>query len=312
MSDEIGNGILVFLDRDLNAAQPALKKGLALALAARLPLTVAVNADNPAMRRVMRLHEGQREDAEDRLRHAWRRRIDELVDDAAGHLDLYKRISLDRDVEDNLRQTVLDCQPVLIVIHTSDSSSLRRHLFTPRDWMLIRHAPGAVLCVHDRPWSAPLRITMAVEPEDGENGLDSAVLRVARHWARSLETEELDAVHVMEFPDETLILVAGEALPEYAANASNIRDYHQRALDHFAERHQVDAGRVHLLEGPISATLTEYCEQHGSDWLVVGTVRRNAFERLLLGATAEALLHHTHNDVLVVKPAGFASDWEPR
>ena len=37
-----GNGILVFLDRDLKAPQPALTKGLKLARAAGLPLTVMV------------------------------------------------------------------------------------------------------------------------------------------------------------------------------------------------------------------------------------------------------------------------------
>ncbi len=59
----------------------------------------------------------------------------------------------------------------------------------------------------------------------------------------------------------------------------------------------------------MTRTLTAYCEEEGADLLVVGTVRRNTVERLLLGATAESLLTRTGNDVLVVKPEDFESDW---
>lgn len=312
------NGILVFLDRDLNTAQPALKKGLAVARAAALPLTVAVNADSPAMRRALAMDQQRRDGAEGRLRHAWRRRIEELIGDDNDAPDVTQRISLDRDAEEDLRRTVMDVKPALTVIHTSDSGPLRRHLFTPRDWMLIRHAPGAVLCVHDRPWSTPPRFTLAIEPEseagDGrkeraEGALDTAILRAGRRWAAPFSAD-LEAVHVMEFPDETLIMAAGETLPEYTRNAQGIRSHHRQALEGFAHRHGLGNDHIHLLEGPIAKTLAHHCEQQGRDWLIVGTVRRTVFERLLLGATAEALLTCAGNDVLVVKPEHFVSDWE--
>ncbi|MED5602173.1 MAG: hypothetical protein VX935_07135, partial [Pseudomonadota bacterium] len=54
-------GILVFLDRDLKAPQPALTKGLKLARAAGLPLTVMVNSDSAAMRRAVGLDEERRQ-----------------------------------------------------------------------------------------------------------------------------------------------------------------------------------------------------------------------------------------------------------
>ncbi|ASK33906.1 universal stress protein [Alcanivorax sp. N3-2A] len=298
------DGILVFLDRDLKAPQPALKKALLLAQASSLPLTVAVNADSPAMRRAVGGDEQRLEAAGQQIRTAWERRIEEL----AGGAVLETRVNVSKDVEESLRDTVKDCRPALVVVHTSEEGTIKRHLFTPRDWMLIRRAPCAVLCVHSRPWSTVPRITMAVEPEEREDGLDATVFHAARRWGDALQAE-LDAVHVLEHPDETLLLVAGEALPEYAASSANIRDYHRKALDQFAHRHQLDADKTHLLEGPISSTLAEYCEEHGSDILVVGTVRRNTFERLLLGATAEALLTRASNDVLVIKPDGFESDW---
>lgn len=303
MSSE--NGILVFLDRGLKAPQPALEKGLRLARASGLPLTVAVNSDSPTMRRALGFDDQRREHAEQQLAAAWEQRIDELSDG----MPVTKRVAANRDAEAALRNTVLSCAPKLIVVHTSDEGALKRHLFTPRDWMLIRHAPCAVLCVHSAPWGESPRITAAVEPEQKPGGLDSAVIGAARYWNEQLHGE-LQAVHVLEHPDETLLLVAGEALPEYAANAKSIRDYHAKALAEFARRENFPRERTTLLEGPVTRTLVDYCQDEGCDLLVVGTVRRNTVERLLLGATAESLLTRTENDVLVVKPADFRSDWQ--
>ncbi|MCC4309951.1 universal stress protein [Alcanivorax marinus] len=298
------NGILVFLDRDLKAPQPALEKALKLARAAGQRLTVAVNSDSAAMRRAVGFDDQRRENAERQIVRAWEKRIDDLVGDVA----VEKRVAAHRDAETALRETVVDCAPSLIVVHTSDEGTLKRHLFTPRDWLLIRHAPCPVLCVHSPAWSDPPRITAAVEPEEEAGGLDSAVIHQARYWSEQLHGE-LEAVHVLEHPDETLLLVAGEALPEYAASAKSIRDYHAKALAEFARRENLPDERTTLLEGPVTRTLVDYCEDEGCDLLVVGTVRRNTVERLLLGATAESLLTRTVNDVLVVKPEDFESDW---
>ena len=298
------NGILVFLDRDLKAPQPALEKAMRLARAAGLPLTVAVNSDSSAMRRAVGFDEQRQQNAERQIARAWEKRIDDLV----GETKVEKRVGAHRDAETALRETVLECKPSLIVVHTSEEGTLKRHLFTPRDWLLIRHAPCAVLCVHSPAWSDPPRITAAVEPEEQPGGLDAAVIHQARYWSEQLHGE-LEAVHVLEHPDESLLLVAGEALPEYAASANSIRDCHAKALAEFARRENLPDQNTTLLEGPVTRTLVDYCEEEGCDLLVVGTVRRNTVERLLLGATAESLLTRTGNDVLVVKPEDFESDW---
>ncbi len=300
------DGILVVLDRHLKAPQPALKKGRLLAAALGCPLLVTVNSDSSAMRRAVGLDQKRRQAAEQQIRNAWERRIQDLLagTEATVHITTHK------DQDEDLRQTVIAAKPRLVVVHTSEEGTLRRHLFTPRDWLLIRRAPCPVLCVQDRPWSEPPVFTAAIEPEEeDESGLDTTVLAAAREWSASLQAS-LNAVHVLEHPDETLLLVAGEALPEYAASAESIRKSHREALDRFAERHGLPLERTEMLEGPIAGTLADYCENNGTDVLVVGTVRRNKVERLLLGATAESLLVHARNDVLVIKPDGFDADWQ--
>ena len=76
-----------------------------------------------------------------------------------------------------------------------------------------------------------------------------------------------------------------------------------------SQRENLPEEKTILLEGPVTRTLTDYCEEEGADLLVVGTVRRNTVERLLLGATAEGLLTRAGCDVMVVKPDDFESDW---
>lgn len=95
-----GNGILVFLDRDLKAPQPALTKGLKLGRAAGMPVTVMVNSDSAAMRRAVGLDEERRQAAEKQIHKAWDKRIDALC----GDHKVEKRIISSRDSERALRE----------------------------------------------------------------------------------------------------------------------------------------------------------------------------------------------------------------
>ena len=55
--------------------------------------------------------------------------------------------------------------------------------------------------------------------------------------------------------------------------------------------------------------LARHCEANQIDVLVVGTVRRNLAERMLLGSTAETVITRARSDVLVIKPDRFESPW---
>ena len=117
MANTESDGILVFLDHDLKAPQPALDKALKLARAAGLPLTVTVNSDSAAMRRAVDFDDQRRAAADKQIRKAWEQRIDTLCGDHTVRVE--KRIVSTRDSEEALRDTVRECHPALTVVHTA-------------------------------------------------------------------------------------------------------------------------------------------------------------------------------------------------
>ncbi|MEQ3636891.1 universal stress protein [Alcanivorax sp.] len=299
--------IIAILDRDLKADQPALLKAQHLAAASQASLQIVVNAYSSAMLRAVGLDTERQDAAKKQIRNAWHNRISELLGQDKGEID----VLWEKDSMEGLRKVILSQKPSLVVVHTSDDSALRRHLFTPRDWQLIRKAPCPVLCVHSRQWNKPPRVLAALDPGTGEASDDKLsihVLECARRYSALLGAD-LTACHVLDEMDEGLIMVAGEAIPDYTASMEKVRDFHRDNFFQFGATQGLDKQQMHTLNGPVAPTLSRHCEQDNVDLLVLGTVHRNLPERLLLGSTAESVITKANADVLVVKPGGFQSPW---
>ncbi len=300
--------LLVILDRDLKAPQPALDKGLAIARHNETPLHVLVNAYSSAMIRAVGADRERQQAAQVQIRKAWQKRIGVLT----GGMDIALTIVWEKDSMAALRDPILALSPAMVIVHTNQESGLRRHLFTPRDWQLIRKAPCPVLCVHGREWSSSPRVLAALDPGDSPNNdepLAKDVLQAARAFSKTLGGQ-LQACHVLDEMDDSLILLVGDAMADYNAGIDQIRnDYRERFLQ-FGTAHGLDREQMAVLTGPVAPALATYCDDHGMDVLVVVTVQRNLPERILLGATAESVITRASTDVLVIKPEGFQSPWQ--
>ncbi|MEQ3724128.1 universal stress protein [Alcanivorax sp.] len=299
--------VVAILDRSLKANQPALNKAQRIAAASSAPLHIIVNAYSSAMVRAVGLDTERQQGARQQISSAWHKRITELLGEDTGEV----RVLWEKDSMDGLRKTILALSPSLVVVHTSDDSALRRHLFTPRDWQLIRKAPCPVLCVHSREWNAAPRILAALDPGTGEacdDRLSVRILEGARQQAALLGAN-LTACHVLDEMDEGLIMVAGEAIPDYTGSMEKVRAFHRDNFFQFGAAQGLDKGQLVTLNGPIAHSLSDYCDKEDVDLLVLGTVHRNLPERLLLGSTAESVITRANADVLVIKPEGFQSPW---
>lgn len=300
--------VLAILDSDLKAAQPALHKARQVADSTKAPLHVLVNAYSSAMVRAVGVDHERQDAARAQIHKAWQNRISALTDRERCQLSILWH----KDSMAALRESILDLQPAMVVVHTSEESGLRRHLFTPRDWQLIRKAPCPVLCVHDRQWPSSPRILAALDPgteEQPENTLALNVLRAADHFASNL-SGGLRAAHVLDEMDDSLILLVGEAIPDYSVGMDKVRQFYRDRFQAFATDHGLGPDQITVLTGPVAPTLAKYCEEQDMDVLVVGTVHRNLPERLLLGATAESVITRASTDVLVIKLDGFQSPWQ--
>jgi nucleotide-binding universal stress UspA family protein len=69
--------------------------------------------------------------------------------------------------------------------------------------------------------------------------------------------------------------------------------------------------RIELRQGEPEDVIPEFVVAEGIDLVVMGTVARTGIAGLLIGNTAERLLHRLPCSVLAVKPDGFHSPVEP-
>ena len=300
--------VLAILDSDLKAPQPALYKARQVADSTKAPLHVLVNAYSSAMVRAVGVDHERQGAARVQIHKAWQNRISELTDRERCQLSILWH----KDSMAALRESILDLQPAMVVVHTSEESGLRRHLFTPRDWQLIRKAPCPVLCVHGREWPNAPRVLAALDPgteEQPQDALAVNVLGAANHFAGNLGGT-LRATHVLDEMDDSLILLVGEAIPDYSGGMEKVRQFYRDRFQAFGAAHGLGPDQMTVLTGPVAPTLAKYCDEQDMDVLVVGTVHRNLPERLLLGATAESVITRASTDVLVIKPQGFQSPWQ--
>lgn len=205
---------------------------------------------------------------------------------------------------------VLEHAPSLVVKDVALEPLLRRVLFTPLDWQLLRLCPVPLLLVNRASERRVRRVIAAVDPVhpwESAGELNDRIVKEALALSIQLDAE----LHVMH---------AFEGLPpvapaEFSAVGSmyddayeELRKVHHARLREFAGRHGVPADRLHMRYGPVALALADFAVDSGADVIVMGTVYRSGLERVLIGSTAERILDDLHCDVLAVKPAGFEQD----
>ncbi|HUF64312.1 MAG TPA: universal stress protein [Verrucomicrobiales bacterium] len=103
----------------------------------------------------------------------------------------------------------------------------------------------------------------------------------------------LDVALMDQFDDE-LLASAVEKLKDFARE--RIEEAGASSLTWRAET---------LRHGNVRAAINEFLQETGADLAVIGTIGRTGLKSLLLGTTAEKVLHHAPCSVLTVKPDGF-------
>jgi universal stress protein E len=184
-------------------------------------------------------------------------------------------------------------------------SVLRRALFTPLDWKLIRLLPCDLMLVGPQSPPRPSRVLAAVDvlaeqPQDGA-GLNSRIVASAQALAE-YSSARLDLVSVAPwFP------ITARSAAHSARQYDEMVASHLSAFRSFAERYEVPSERRHRVLGAPAEAIARIADELSVDVTVVGNVYRNSWERLLLGSTVETLLQQLKSDLLVVKPHDFLS-----
>jgi universal stress protein A len=134
---------------------------------------------------------------------------------------------------------------------------------------------------------------------DFSGGTESVAERAAELAQRYMA--RLSLVHVVE---PTLVEYTGElALPEDLGVERQMMDSAQERLDEMGDRLHVKGQDRHLLSGLPRAEIVGLAEEADVDLIVVGSHGRHGLA-LLLGSTANAVLHHAPCDVVAVRIGG--------
>lgn len=114
----------------------------------------------------------------------------------------------------------------------------------------------------------------------------------------ALHQAELSLLHVVE---PVVSDSAFDTLPPLPVDFDDAMLKRAReGLEQLGERYAVDASRRFLEIGVTKHEITRLAKDQESDLIVVGSHGRHGVE-LLLGSTANAVLHHAHCDVLAVR-----------
>lgn len=203
------------------------------------------------------------------------------------------------------RQATLDWQednrPDLLVKDVSPSSHHRPFFFTPADWHLLRGTTTPLLLLGRQSNPGPVVTALdLIGSRDKPLSLDQRVLEWGIWFGQSTDSP-VHAVHAFESV-ENLRLPFGldRLMPEEDLDA--MRREHGELLDRLSDRTGIAQENRHLLTTPPGRAIPDLCRDLDARALVLGTARRGRLERLVMGSTAESILHALDCDVLAVPP----------
>lgn len=207
-----------------------------------------------------------------------------------------------RPVADDILNVVADQQPDLVVKDVLLEGALQRVLLTPLDWQLLRQCTVPLMLVNSLAQALPRRIVAAVDAShDYKTGdLNDRVIQEALRLAIPCDAE-LHLVYAFSGPQQ-LIDPNGTGIGAIGELEQLLLPIHQQNFLDIANAHSVPADRRHFLRGTPAKVLSDFARQQHSDVIVIGSVRHNFIDRLIMGTTAEALLDKAPCNLLAVKP----------
>jgi universal stress protein E len=190
----------------------------------------------------------------------------------------------------------------VIMKAAGELGSLGGVIRTPDDWNLLRNSPVPVMLVKPRAWVNEPVVLCALDAfEERHDELNRALLRSAAALAGALGGE----LH---------LVVAYPMFERWVGELGRVREYDQlrRHVEQeirdrvvrLAQEVGVDYKRLYADEGRAEFVIGSLAENLGAEVVVVGTHARQGLKGILLGNTAERLVHHLSTDVLTIHAPG--------
>lgn len=191
-----------------------------------------------------------------------------------------------------------DNHPVDLVIKTGRRSE--SIFYTPCDWQLIRQLKCSLLILSDRKWRAKANILAAVDAgckSERQQAMDQQLVLEAQQWSK-IHDSELHVAYAVPLPAVALEFGMIELEQYERENGDKARE----AVQQFIDNTGIDNIDGHYSFGPADKRIPSTANKIKADLVVVGSVCRTGVNAMLLGNTAEKILHQLRTDILIVKP----------
>ena len=200
----------------------------------------------------------------------------------------------------------------LVITTAEGRGGVKERLFGSTTMHLMRKCPCPVWVMKPSQPERHTRILAAVDPapfNEEQHAINIKIMDLATSLARRDQCE-LVVVHTWTFPAENSLrsgyLVASDALDRFVSDA---RDLHKRRLASLLRPYALQdlKAQVYMLKGAPGHWIPELAAKLGVGLIVMGTVSRSGVTGLLIGNTAERILHQVDCSVLAVKPDRFVT-----
>lgn len=225
-------------------------------------------------------------------------------------LDVLVSAVWDRPLAEGIVRHVLRTQPRLVIKETHYHNALSRAMFTHTDWTLVRTCPVPLWLAKPHAWPEGGKVLACVDPShmhDKDAELDTIIMQEASILANNL-SGELHAFHAYPTLNNGQAMSLGIGIGPMEEMQKDIEQDHQERFNKLlADYPHITAGQTHMLCGDPGGILPELTDELGVGLVVMGAIARNRLQRIFVGSTSEQVLDKLPCDLLIMKPAWFAS-----
>lgn len=194
----------------------------------------------------------------------------------------------------------------LVVIGTRKRSTAARIFLGSTSHKLARVCPVPVLVVNAESGGPLESVLVASDFSDFAQTVTHRAVGIAQAL-----NARLYVMHALEFPFEAYLQTAGVAETEVTKYRQRLRAEAEDNLNQqlaLTDFRTLEKGAViEVLEGSPDHVIPQEVDDRKIDLLVIGSHGRSGLSSMLLGNTAERILHAVHCSVLVIKPVDFVS-----
>jgi len=200
-------------------------------------------------------------------------------------------------VLEELKNKAYDC--VLKTAH--HHAILKRILFTPKDWHLIRACPIPLFLIQEKSLlqgKALVGVDLAdIVADSKREALNARLIHTAKNLK---ETFGLTPYLIHAYPSIPALMTTTPDIVSPAEFQEELKSYRKKALQNLATQHNMDPAHTILAEGPIEVVVSQTAEDLFADWVIMGSHARAGASGFFIGNTAEALLERTSRNMLVI------------